>query len=80
VLPLVPSYLISIAGVSNGAQENGSFRRGMLTHAVVFVFGFSTVFVVLGISSSFVGHFLFTYQVYISRLGGIFLIIMGLLA
>ena len=50
----------------------------MLTHAIAFVLGFSFVFITLGISSSIIGQFLSTYQTYISRIGGILLIVMGL--
>lgn len=50
----------------------------MLTHSIAFVLGFSFVFITLGISSSLIGHFLSTYQTYISTIGGILLIIMGL--
>jgi cytochrome c-type biogenesis protein len=40
--------------------------------------GFSFVFISLGISSSLIGEFLSNYQTYISRAGGVLLIIMGL--
>ena len=50
----------------------------MLTHSIAFVLGFSFVFIILGISSSMIGEFLSTYQTYISRIGGILLIVMGL--
>ena len=50
----------------------------MLTHSIAFVLGFSFVFITLGISSSMIGQFLSTYQTYISRIGGILLIVMGL--
>ncbi len=50
----------------------------MLTHSIAFVLGFSFVFITLGITSSMIGNFLSTYQTYISRIGGMLLIIMGL--
>lgn len=50
----------------------------MLIHSIAFVSGFSFVFITLGASSSMIGNFLSTYQTYISRIGGILLIVMGL--
>ena len=81
VLPLIPSYLVFISGASfDNTEEFKSikFKSTMLTHAIAFVLGFSFVFISLGISSSLIGEFLSTYQTYISRAGGILLIIMGL--
>jgi cytochrome c-type biogenesis protein len=81
VLPLVPSYLIFISGASMdhyGESASSKFNKIVLAHSVVFVLGFSFVFVLLGASSSLVGHFLSTYQAYIMKIGGMFLIVMGL--
>jgi cytochrome c-type biogenesis protein len=81
VLPLVPSYLIFISGVSIDhldKPKTTKFKSAMLTHSIAFVFGFSLVFIILGISSSIIGEFLSAYQTYICRIGGILLIIMGL--
>ena len=81
VLPLVPSYLVFIGGASIDQRDESltvRFRSIMLTHSIAFVLGFSFVFITLGISSSLIGNFLSTYQTYISRIGGILLIVMGL--
>lgn len=81
VLPLVPSYLVFIGGASIDHRDEsltGRFRSIMFLHSLAFVFGFSFVFITLGISSSIIGNFLSTYQTYIPRIGGVFLIIMGL--
>jgi len=81
VLPLVPSYLVFISGVSIDHLDEPKtvkFKSVMLTHSIAFVFGFSLVFIVLGISSSMIGGLLSAYQTYICRIGGILLIIMGL--
>ncbi|HVN97305.1 MAG TPA: cytochrome c biogenesis protein CcdA [Syntrophorhabdaceae bacterium] len=81
VLPLVPSYLIFISRVSIDNLEEMKtlkYRRAMFLHAVVFVLGFSFVFVALGVSSSMIGYFLSTYQGYILKIGGAILIVMGL--
>ncbi len=83
VLPLVPSYLIFISGISfdnymHPDAERGRYRRIVLAHSIAFIFGFSFVFISLGISSSFIGSFFSEYQTYIIRFGGLVLIVMGL--
>jgi cytochrome c-type biogenesis protein len=81
VLPLVPSYLIFISGVSIDhldEPKTAKFKSAMLTHSIAFILGFSFVFITLGISSSMIGQFLSTYQTYISRIGGVLLIVLGL--
>ena len=81
VLPLVPSYLVFISGVSVDHFDEFKtikLKSVMLAHSIAFILGFSFVFIVLGISSSMIGEFLSSYQTYISRIGGILLIVMGL--
>lgn len=80
VLPLVPSYLVFISGVSidhYGTGNTNRFNKSMCIHALAFVLGFSFVFISLGVSSSMIGRFFSTYQIHITRIGGILLIIMG---
>ncbi|MBA4417326.1 MAG: cytochrome C biogenesis protein [Syntrophus sp. (in: bacteria)] len=81
VLPLVPSYLIFISGITldNYMEPNpGKYRKIVLTHSIAFVFGFSLVFISLGFSSSLIGSFFSSYQIYFIRIGGLALIVMGL--
>ena len=50
VLPLVPSYLIFISGISFDTftdPEAGRYRKLVLSHSIAFVLGFSLVFVSL---------------------------------
>jgi cytochrome c-type biogenesis protein len=81
ILPLVPSYLIFISGITfddyTGLQS-GKYRKIVLIHSLAFIAGFSFVFVALGISSSALGRLLSNYQVYLMRIGGFILIILGL--
>jgi cytochrome c-type biogenesis protein len=80
VLPLVPSYLIFISGITFDDYtelKSKVYRKIVLVHSVAFVLGFSFVFVGLGLSSSLIGQALSDYQAYITKIGGIFLIIMG---
>jgi cytochrome c-type biogenesis protein len=81
ILPLIPSYLIFIGGVSIDQYhklDSTRFNKSMCIHAAGFALGFSFVFVSLGISSSIIGKFFSAYQAYIAGFGGILLIIMGL--
>jgi cytochrome c-type biogenesis protein len=81
ILPLVPSYLIFISGITfddyTGVQSV-KYRKIVLIHSLAFIMGFSFVFVALGISSSALGSLLSNYQVYVMRIGGFILIILGL--
>jgi cytochrome c-type biogenesis protein len=81
ILPLVPSYLIFISGITFDdymGLQSGKYRKIVLIHSLAFIAGFSFVFVALGISSSALGRLLSNYQVYVMRIGGFILIILGL--
>ncbi len=77
VLPLVPSYLGFITGMT--LPEVSGRRRAALTHALLFVAGFSLVFVLLGASATALGRALNHYQVWLQRVGGVLIILFGLL-
>ena len=82
VLPLVPPYLVYLTGatiehVQNDEEEQAS-RRAVMMAALVFVLGFSTVFVALGASASYIGGFIRAWSAQFSILAGIVIIIMGL--
>jgi cytochrome c-type biogenesis protein len=76
VLPLVPSYIGFLTGMS--LPEMGARRRVALLHAVLFVAGFSLVFVLLGASATALGRALNHYQVWLQRIGGLLIIAFGL--
>jgi len=78
VLPLVPSYLTFVTGMSLEDLEGGVNRRATLIHSVLFVLGFSTIFVLLGATASFLGQFFRYYEVWIARVGGLIIIVLGL--
>ncbi|MCK4926729.1 cytochrome c biogenesis protein CcdA, partial [Candidatus Aerophobetes bacterium] len=82
VLPLLPSYLSFITGVSLEELiqrgKDSRIRKITIINSLIFIFGFSLVFVLLGTSVSLVGNILFRYQIWITRIGGIFIIIFGL--
>jgi len=83
VLPLVPPYLGYLGGTTfeELAHENGLDRqvwRRVVLASVVFVCGFSTVFVALGASASFVGQLIQAWRVELGIAAGLVIILFGL--
>ena len=82
VLPLVPPYLVYLAGTSleqlADAGTNPRAKRATLLAAFLFVCGFSTVFVALGASASAIGAVLRSHAQTLSIIAGIVIIVMGL--
>jgi len=81
-LPLVPGYLGFISGVSvkELADKNlfSSARRRILLNGLLYVVGFSTIFIFLGLLFGLGGIGLIKYRLVLARLGGIVIIIFGL--
>ena len=82
VLPLVPPYLVYLTGASlerlADAEAEPRVRRETITAAILFVLGFSTVFVALGASASVIGAVLRAYSGTLAIVAGVGIIIMGL--
>jgi cytochrome c-type biogenesis protein len=82
VLPLVPPYLIYLTGATIEHLENdetaSASRRAVMMSAVMFVLGFSTVFVALGASASLIGVVIRAWSSELSILAGVVIIVMGL--
>lgn len=78
VLPLVPSYLSFVTGMSLEDLQEGVDRRATLVHSLLFVAGFTGIFLLLGASASFLGQFLRQYEVWIARVGGAIILVLGL--
>jgi cytochrome c-type biogenesis protein len=76
VLPLIPSYITFITGMTLDDVQRA--RRVALVHAVLFVVGFSLIFLALGASATLLGRLLVTYRVWISRVGGLLVLLFGL--
>ncbi len=81
-LPLFPSFLAFVAGVSfEDLQQpltTARTRRAILLNALLFICGFTLVFVALGASFSVLGNLLFDYQAVIRRAGGALVVLFGL--
>ncbi|NIA05553.1 MAG: cytochrome c biogenesis protein CcdA [Proteobacteria bacterium] len=81
VLPVIPSYISYITGISfedlTGEQDRRRIRMVTLKNSLLFIAGFSLVFILLGASSSFLGSVLFAYQEAVRKIGGVLIVIMG---
>jgi cytochrome c-type biogenesis protein len=82
VLPLIPSYLSFVSGVSldemRGEQGRTRVRWRVVLNSLAFIVGFSLVFVSLGASASFLGGLFLSYRNAIRILGGVFIVLVGL--
>jgi len=77
VLPLVPVYLGYISGVAVG-RSSSQARRVVVSHALVFVLGFSLVFALLGAAVGLLGQALNAALPTLTRIGGVVLVVLGL--
>ncbi len=82
VLPLIPSYLSFVSGVSLDEIRNDQARLRVrwrvILNSIAFIIGFSLVFVSLGASASFLGSFFLSYRNPIRLAGGAFIVLVGL--
>jgi cytochrome c-type biogenesis protein len=81
VLPLFPSYLSFITGMSVdrlASEVTAGARSRVLLHSLAFIAGFTAVFVSLGASFSAAGQFLLDYRDWIRIGGGALIVIFGL--
>ncbi|HSQ60003.1 MAG TPA: cytochrome c biogenesis protein CcdA [Acidobacteriota bacterium] len=82
VLPLVPSYVTFITGVSfdelTAEDKTGRVRRLTILHSIAFIVGFSIVFISLGATATAAGRFLREYQDLLRQVGGVLIILFGL--
>lgn len=80
VLPLVPSYMVFVTGLSFDQleHETKAIRKTALRHSLAFVGGFAAVFVAMGASATLLGALISEYQVVLMRIGGLVIIVFGL--
>ncbi len=75
VLPLVPIYAAQMAGATAGGAAS---RRDTFIRSLMFVLGFSAVFIVMGASAGFVGSLLVDHERTLAQVAGVILIAFGL--
>ena len=82
VLPLVPPYLVYLTGATiehvSSDEDVHASKRAVMISAVMFVLGFSTVFVALGASASLIGSLIRAWSQELSIVAGVVIIVMGL--
>ncbi|MGG0667050.1 cytochrome c biogenesis protein CcdA [Lederbergia citrisecunda] len=80
-LPLYPAFISYITGMSLDELKSDKvkIRKSGMVHTILFLVGFSVIFIFLGFSSSFVGTFFIQYQDLLRQIGSIFIILFGLM-
>jgi cytochrome c-type biogenesis protein len=80
ILPLIPAYFTLITGFSLDeltGEDTQGIRRKVIISTVAYILGFSTVFIIMGASASFVGQLIQNYQSSIRIVGGHIICILG---
>src|SRR5512138_1668031 len=82
VLPLVPSFITYLTGLSfadiQDEHPTDLVRRRTIIHSLLFIAGFTLVFVLLGASATYAGSFLRDHMAMMRRVGGIMIMLFGL--
>jgi cytochrome c-type biogenesis protein len=76
VLPLIPSYVTFITGLS--LDDVDKARRSAVLHSLLFIAGFTLIFLALGATATVLGRLLLANRLWISRFGGALIILFGL--
>ncbi len=81
VVPLLPAYIGYVTGVSvNDLKKSGYalYRRQIMYSSLLYIVGFSFVFVLSGAFAASIGATFRRYDLFIQQLGGLVILIMGL--
>jgi cytochrome c-type biogenesis protein len=76
VLPLVPSYVTFITGLS--VEDVSKSRRLAVIHALLFISGFTLIFMLLGAGATTLGFVVKSNRIWMARIGGGLIIVFGL--
>ena len=76
VLPLIPSYITFVTGLT--LEDVQRSRRIALVHSLLFVLGFTLIFLALGATATTVGRMLGYNRDWVGRIGGVLVIVLGL--
>lgn len=79
-LPLYPAFLSYITGMTINELKGGQgiLRKKAFIHTILFLLGFSIIFLALGLSTSFIGSFFARYQDLLRQLGAVLMVFFGL--
>jgi cytochrome c-type biogenesis protein len=82
VLPLIPSYITYITGLSfadlQAEHTSRTVRIQAMLHSLAFIAGFTTIFVLLGASATAIGSFLQEHMAFIRKAGGVLIVLFGI--
>ncbi len=78
-LPLIPGFIASISGIDHAISTTEKKRSKIMLNSISYVLGFSIIFIFFGLMSGLVGGTLPLAREVLIKLGGIFIIIMGIL-
>ena len=82
IVPMIMVYLSLITGLTTDElvrkQDHGTIRRNVVINTILFVIGFSLIFILAGSAAGFAGSFLRDYADIMTKVGGILIILMGL--
>ena len=80
VLPLVPSYICYITGISfeDLTASAKNTRLAVAKHSILFIIGFSLIFISFGVIAAYFGRSLMLYRDLIRKIGAVVIIIFGL--
>ncbi len=83
VLPLVPSYISFVTGISfeelTDDVESKKLRKVIMLNSLMFILGFSAVFIlVLGLSAQALGYLFIEYKDIIRQISGVIIILLGI--
>jgi cytochrome c-type biogenesis protein len=81
VLPLVPGYISLISGASVDelrTEQSASRARAVMVNSIMFILGFTVVFVILGAAATSIGRLLREYKGLMGQIAGAIIIIFGL--
>lgn len=78
VLPLIPAYITLITGLSIKELQNKQKLFKTFTYSLAFILGFSTIFVLLGLSITYLSSFLFENKDILKIIGSVIIILFGL--
>ena len=82
LLPMIPAFIAYITGASfsdlKDEDKKSEVRSKTMIHALLFILGFSLIFILLGLTATILGRALFSYQKFIRIAGGILIMLFGL--
>lgn len=81
VLPLIPSYITYITGLSfadlQDEHPSHKVRQQTVIHSLLFIAGFTLIFVLLGASATYIGGYLHSKMELLRKVGGVLIVLFG---